>query len=37
MRVLLVEAKRRPSGWKAIPVKATLGTGVPTTVPVPFV
>ena len=33
----MVEAKRRPSGWKAIPVKLTPETGVPTIVPVPFV
>jgi hypothetical protein len=35
--VLMVEAKRRPSGWNAIPVKPKPETGVPTTVPLPFI
>jgi hypothetical protein len=33
----MVEAKRRPSGWKSIPLKPTFETGVPTTVPWPVV
>jgi hypothetical protein len=35
--LVTVEANSRPSGWKAIPVKPTPATGVPTSVPVPFV
>src|SRR6266699_1810214 len=32
-----VEANRRPSGWKESPGKPVPATGVPTSVPVPFV
>jgi hypothetical protein len=37
LKVVTVEANSRPSGWKASPGKPTPETGVPTTVPVPFV
>src|SRR5437867_12858115 len=34
--LVTVVANRRPSGWKAIPVKPVPATGVPTSVPVPL-
>jgi hypothetical protein len=36
--LVTVEANRRPSGgWKAIPLKPTPETGVPTIVPLPLI
>jgi hypothetical protein len=35
--LVTVDANSRPSEWKASPGKPTLATGVPTSVPLPFV